>query len=71
MNNEIHKELDYIIKEFNNAKIVRLKEGSEFHICSYKIGKEDCITIFEDYGGDDWSGVNVYGKSLKELYKNP
>lgn len=69
MKTEINKEINYIVEQYNNAKIVRLREGAEFHLCSYKIGKEDWITIFEDYRGDDWSRVNVYGKSLKELYK--
>jgi len=66
----IKQELDEMMA-FDQCKIARvMQHDCEVHICSYKVGDESWITIFEDYDGEDsFTRVNVNRCGLVELYK--
>lgn len=57
--------------EFEDCRVVRVKQADcELHICTYKIGSDTWVTLFEDYDGkDNFTRVNVNEKGLAELYK--
>ena len=66
----VEDEIKELSAEFNKCRVTRFWQSevdSEIVIADYYIGDDLWITLLEIYGGNEFSRVNIAGRTLSEL----
>jgi hypothetical protein len=69
---EVEKEIKELSADFDKARVTRFWQSdvdSEIVIVDYYIGNDLWITMFEIYSGEEYTRVNIAGRTLGELVR--
>jgi len=70
--NDVEKEIKELSGDFDRARVTRFWQpevDSEIVIVDYYIGDDLWITLFEIYGGNEFTRVNIAGRTMGELVR--
>lgn len=70
--NDAEKEIKELSGDFDRARVTRFWQSevdSEIVIVDYYIGDDLWITLFEIYGGAEFTRVNIAGRTMDELVR--
>lgn len=69
---DVEKEIKELSGDFDRARVTRFWQSevdSEVVIVDYYIGDDLWITLFEIYGGNEFTRVNIAGRTMSELVR--